>query len=231
MRPAAAQPGRVEKFCVDLNHRPASRSRSDQDWPGLPIARARAAAARLRDRFRPVHDRLPDLRHAQPGSVERDPGLPCADRRPVRRRSASDHRQAGLVGDPGRPRRRARHRPLLPDLRQRAGRLHGNDRSAGYRPGDRRALGIVVSGDHHSRHGARPEAAARPSRHRQPVLRDRRLDGRHAGIAMGGELSRTRLRRGADRRRGAPFGAEHRLSRGRAAGDHGRSRIGAAGVI
>ena len=57
------------------------------------------------------------------------------------------------------------------------------------------------------------------------LLRDRRLDGRHAGAAMGGRLSRARLRRRADRRRRAPFGAEHRLPRGRPPGDHGRSRL------
>ena len=42
---------------------------------------------------------------------------------------------------------------------------------------------------------------------------------------MGGVLSRARLRRGADRDRGPPLGAEHRLPRGRPPGDHGRSRL------
>ncbi len=51
----------------------------------------------------------------------------------------------------------------------------------------------------------------------------RRLDGRHAGAAMGGELSRARVLGAADRLRHAPFGAEHRLPRGRPPGDHGRS--------
>jgi homoserine O-acetyltransferase len=40
-----------------------------------------------------------------------------------------------------------------------------------------------------------------------------RLDGRHAGAAMGGKLSRARLRRGADRLRGAPFLTEHCVPR------------------
>ena len=53
----------------------------------------------------------------------------------------------------------------------------------------------------------------------------RRLDGRHAGAAMGGELSRARLLGPADRRGGAPFGPEHRLPRGRPPGGHGRSRL------
>src|ERR1700737_1135607 len=54
-------------------------------------ARARAVAARLRGRFRPVYDRVSDLRQTQPGSHERHPGLPRADRRPICRRSPSDH--------------------------------------------------------------------------------------------------------------------------------------------
>ena len=53
-----------------------------------------------------------------------------------------------------------------------------------------------------ARHGARPGHADRPSRHRHAVLRRRRLDGRHAGAAMGGELSRARLLRHADRHGG-----------------------------
>ena len=39
---------------------------------------------------------------------------------------------------------------------------------------------------------------------------------------MGVELSRARVRGGADRRGGAALGAEHRVPRGRPAGDHGR---------
>ena len=75
------------------------------------------------------------------------------------------------------------------------------------------------------RHGSRAGAPRRPSRHRRLVLRRRRLDGRHAGAAMGGELSRTRVQRAADRHRRAPFLAEHRVSRSRPPGDHGRSRL------
>ena len=61
--------------------------------------------------------------------------------------------------------------------------------------------------------------------HPRPVLRDRRLDGRHAGARMGRELSQARLLGRADRLRRAPFGAEHRVPRGRPPGDHGRSRL------
>ncbi len=57
------------------------------------------------------------------------------------------------------------------------------------------------------------------------VLRHRRLDGRHAGARVGGALPRARVRRRADRRRRPPYGAEHRLPRGRPPGDHGRSRL------
>ena len=49
--------------------------------------------------------------------------------------------------------------------------------------------GLDFPGHHHPRHGARPGDAARPSRHRHAVRGRRRLDGRHAGAAMGGELS------------------------------------------
>ena len=67
-------------------------------------------------------------------------------------------------------------------------------------PATGKAVGPALPGHHHRRHGARAEAADRPSRHRAAVLRHRRLDGRDAGAAMGGGISRARLRRGADRR-------------------------------
>ena len=59
----------------------------------------------------------------------------------------------------------------------------------------------------------------------QAALRARRLDGRHAGAAMGGRLPRARLLGDADRDRRAPLGTEHRLQRSRPAGDHGRPRL------
>ena len=67
--------------------------------------------------------------------------------------------------------------------------------------------------------------ADRPSRHRPAVLRDRRLDGRHAGAGMGGAPRRARVLRRADRDRRLALLAEHRLPRGRAPGGHGRSRL------
>ena len=50
-----------------------------------------------------------------------------------------------------------------------------------------------------------------------------RLDGRHAGIAMGGELSAASFLRVADRLCHPPFGTKHRVSRSRPASNHGRS--------
>ena len=117
-----------------------------------------------------------------------DAGLPCADRRPVRRRNAPGHRQAGLVGCGGRSRPPGRHRPLLRHLPQRAGRLHGQHRarSACATTARDAALGHRFPAGHHPRHGPRAEAADGPSGDRAAVRRDRRLDGRHAGAAMGG---------------------------------------------
>ena len=78
-----------------------------------------------------------------------------------------------------------------------------------------------------ARHGARPGPPDRPSRHQAAVFRDRRLDGRHAGARVGSGLQGSRVHRHADRHRRLAFLAEHRLPRGRAAGDHGRSRMAA----
>ena len=64
---------------------------------------------------------------------------------------------------------------------------------------------LVLPGDHDPRHGAGAEAADRPSRHRAAVLRDRRLDGRDAGVAMGLELPRARC----SRRCRSPASARH----------------------
>ena len=133
-----------------------------------------------------------------------------------------------ITGKPGwwdadrRPGKAARYRPLLRHLLERAGRMHRHARSDGTEPGDGRALWVELPGHHHRRHGARAGDAARPSRHRPAVLRDRRLDGRDAGARMGVAPQGPRVRRGADRRRGAPHGPEHRLPRGRPPGDHGR---------
>ena len=87
---------------------------------------------------------------------------------------------------------------------------------------DRQAVGSGISGHHHPRHGARAGDAARPSRDRATLRRRRRLDGRHAGAGMGGELSAARVLGAADRLLDAPLGAEHRLPRSRPPGGDGR---------
>ncbi len=61
----------------------------------------------------------------------------------------------------------------------------------------------------------------RSSGHRHAVLRCRRIDGRHAGAAMGGELSAAGVLGHADRDGRETFGAEHRLSRGWTPGGDG----------
>ena len=113
-------------------------------------------------------------------------------------------------------------------LRQCHRRLHGHDRAGGDRSRDRQALWPRLS---------RSSPSATWCARRRMLLdalgidrgavRARRLDGRHAGAAMGRDLSRPRVLRRADRLRGAPFGAEHRLPRSRPPGDHGRSRLAA----
>ena len=60
-------------------------------------------------------------------------------------------------------------------------------------------MGAGFSGHHHSRHGARAGDAARPTGHRDAVLRGRRLDGRHAGAAMDRGLSEARVLGAGDR--------------------------------
>src|SRR3546814_9307794 len=73
--------------------------------------------------------------------------------------------------------------------------------------------------------GARAGDAARSSRDRAARGGGRRVDGRDAGAVVGGDLPGTRRRQRRDRRHRATFGAEHRLSRGRAAGRDGRSPL------
>ena len=133
----------------------------------------------------------------------------------------------------GRARPAGGHRPLLRHLRQRAGRLHGLHRPAQpQRDGQaRRAVGHRFPAGHHPRHGARAEAADRPSGHRAAVRGDGRLDGRDAGAGMGGDLPRRGVRRPADRLRGVSLGAEHRVPRGRAAGDLRRSGLAGRALL
>ena len=94
-----------------------------------------------------------------------------------------------MVG-PGRPLDTSQ---LLHHLLQRARRLHGLDRAGLDQSRDRQGVGTGFPDHHHSRHGARAGHADRSARHRDAVLRGRRLDGRHAGAAMDRGLSGARV--------------------------------------
>ena len=76
---------------------------------------------------------------------QRGADLPRAHRRPARRQRPSGHRQAGLVGDHGRPRQADRHRALFRHLPERGRRLHGHDRAGLDQSEDRQAVGPRVS--------------------------------------------------------------------------------------
>ncbi len=152
--------------------------------------RGSAASARLRRRARPLSRGLPDLRHAQRRQVERRADLPCADARPVRRRPSipSPGKEGwweSLVG-PGKVLDPARYFIICINV---LGGCMGTTGPLAHDPA-RPAVEPALPGGDRRRHGARPGGPARPSRHPRPVLRDRRLDGRHAGAGMGGELSR-----------------------------------------
>ena len=127
-----------------------------------------------------------------------------------------------MVG-PGKPIDTDRFFVICPNI---LGGCMGSTGPASINPSDRQALGRGFSRHHHRRHGGCAGAAHRPSRHRHAVLRDRRLDGRHAGAAVGGALQGAGVRGGADRDRGVALLAEHRLPRGRPAGRDGRSELG-----
>ena len=124
-----------------------------------------------------------------------------------------------MVG-PGKPIDTERYFVICPNV---VGACMGTTGPASTNPKTGKPWGLEFPGHHHPRHGARAGDAARSSWHRHAVRGRRRLDGRHAGAAMGGELSAARVLRAADRLRDAPLGAEHRLPRGRPPGGDGRS--------
>ena len=213
-------------------HRRGARARGGpSEFAGRAVRRRPAAEARLRHRSVAVPDRLPDLWRAQRRPLQRHSGLPCADRRSACRQRPPGDRQAGLVGNHGRSRPAARYRPLLHHLLERDRRLHGLDRAGLDQSRHRQGVGTGFSDHHHSRHGARAGHADRPPRHRDAVLRGRRLDGRHAGAAMDRGLSAARVLGAGGGLQHAAFGAEHRVPRTRPAGRDGRSGLASAAAI
>ena len=140
--------------------------------------------------------------------------------------SAPAHRQAGLVGRGGRPRPADRHRPLLRHLRQCAGRLHGLHRPAQPARRWRRA----------------PWGTDFPPVTIRDMVRAQKMLIDHLGIArlfavIGGSMGGMQVLQWAASYPDAVFaalpiasrrlslGAEHRLPRGRAAGDLRRSGL------
>ena len=179
------------------------------------------------DEPRAADRRLEDLRHAQ----RREVATPCS----VCHALTGDQYVASTHPVTGKPgwwelRGRAGQARSTPTASSSSARTWS---AAAWARPDRRdvnpatgaALWLDFPGHHDPRHGAGAGDAGRSSRHRRAVLRRRRVDGRDAGAAVGGELSRARVRGDADRDSGAALGAEHRVPRGRAAGDHGRSRM------
>ena len=198
---------------------PSIAGRALRRRPAAELDCRRRARARSRSPIRPTA-------RSTPHAVERHPRLPRADRRSARRQASirSPASPAGgkpMVG-PGQPIDTDRYFVICPNV---IGGCMGTTGPASINPATGQPWGARLSRHHHPRHGAGAGDAARPSRHRAAVLRRRRLDGRHAGAAMGGELSRARVRALPIATARAPLGAEHRLPRGRPAGDDGRSRL------
>ena len=158
---------------------------------------------------------------------QRHPDLPCADRRSVRRQPTI-RSPASRAGGPRWSGRASRSTPTASSSSAPMciGGCMGSTGPGRDRSRDRQALWRSTFPLVTIRDMVRAQAMLLDALGiEQAAVRDRRLDGRHAGAAMGGVLSRARARGGADRLRRAPFGAEHRLPRSRPPGDHGRSRL------
>ena len=130
---------------------------------------------------------------------QRGADLPCAHRRPACRQRPSGHRQARLVGDhgrPGKPIDTERYFVICPNV---VGACMGTTGPASTNPETGKPWGLDF-----------PVITIRDMVRAQAMLLDhlgielavrgrRRLDGRHAGAAMGGELSGARVLGAADR--------------------------------
>ena len=190
-------------------------------------ARSTAAACcrRSRSPTRPMARSTP--------TRQRDPDLPRADRRPACRQ-----RRIRVTGKPGWwTRMVGPGKPIDPGapfrhLRQRAGQLHG----------------LVRPGERSIPRPASPMRMAFPVITIRDMVRAQAMLLDHLGVArlhavVGGSMGGMQAlswaatypdrvaRGGGDRLDRAPHRAEHRLPRGRAPGDHGRSRTGAAATI
>ena len=228
--PVSRKAGRV--FCCEdfadgiLCRDDRRQSRPIGAWPigwrrrRAPRALRHAAAARLRPLAAAIRARLRNVRHARRGARERGARLPRAQRIASRRRLLRGRpRQHRLVGQHGRPRKAARHRPLFRRRRQQPRELLRIVGTALREPRDRQFVGRRLSARHRRRLGRCAGAARRPAGHPAVGRGDGRQPGRDAGARVGDALPRPDPPRAGDRRGAESFRAEHRLQRSRAPGD------------
>ena len=160
-------------------------------------------------------------------AVERGAGLPRAERiasrrRLLRRRSRRTSAGGTTWSGPGKPLDTDRFFVVgVNNL----GSCFGSTGPLVDQSGDRRAVGRRLPDGHRRGLGRRAGAARRPSRHQALGRGDGRQPGRHAGARLGDPLSGSHPSRAGDRRRAEPLRAEHRVQRGRAAGDPDRPRL------
>ena len=171
-------------------------------------------------------DRLPDLWRARTPTAATPSCLPCADRRPARRHTQPGDRQARLVGGAwSAPASRSTPTAIFVICSNVIGGCMGSTGPASTNPATGKPYGldfpVITVADMVRAQAMLIERSAS----RRLFCGARRLDGRHAGAAMGGDLSRARVRARCRSPRRPPFGPEHRLPRGRPPGDHGRSGL------
>ena len=119
----------------------------------------------------------------------------------------------------------ARYRPLLRRRREQPRQLLRLERAHDEQSRHRQAVGRRLSDRHRRGLGRRAGASRRPPRCRPLGRGDGRKPRRHAGAGVGDPLSGPDPPRARDRRRTESFGGEHRVQRGRAAGDPHRSGL------